>query len=130
MPGDEVITVAAGFPTTVNPIIQNGLVPVFVDVHVPTYNIDVTQLEEALFGPHPGGDDRAHAGESVRPGRGERFRRPPQPVADRGLLRRRGVDLSTAARSGLSAISPRSASIRRITSPWARAAACSPRSRC
>jgi CDP-6-deoxy-D-xylo-4-hexulose-3-dehydrase len=46
-PGDEVITVAAGFPTTVNPIIQNGLVPVFVDVQVPTYNIDVTQLEAA-----------------------------------------------------------------------------------
>jgi CDP-6-deoxy-D-xylo-4-hexulose-3-dehydrase len=47
-PGDEVITVAAGFPTTVNPIIQNRLIPVFLDVHVPTYNIDVTQLEEAL----------------------------------------------------------------------------------
>jgi CDP-6-deoxy-D-xylo-4-hexulose-3-dehydrase len=46
-PGDEVITVAAGFPTTVNPIIQNGLVPVFVDVDVPTYNIDVSYLEEA-----------------------------------------------------------------------------------
>lgn len=46
-PGDEVITVAAGFPTTVNPILQNGMIPVFVDVHVPTYNIDVTQLEEA-----------------------------------------------------------------------------------
>src|SRR5579863_8021242 len=46
-PGDEVITVAAGFPTTVNPIIQNGLVPVFLDEHIPTYNIDVTQLEEA-----------------------------------------------------------------------------------
>jgi len=47
-PGDEVITVAAGFPTTVNPIIQNGLVPVFVDVTLPTYNVDVTQLEAAL----------------------------------------------------------------------------------
>ena len=47
-PGDEVITVAAGFPTTVNPIIQNRLIPVFVDVHVPTYNIDVNRLEEAL----------------------------------------------------------------------------------
>ncbi len=46
-PGDEVITVASGFPTTVNPIIQNGLVPVFCDVQVPTYNIDVSQLEEA-----------------------------------------------------------------------------------
>ena len=46
--GDEVITVAAGFPTTVNPIIQNGLVPVFVDVKVPTYDIDVSQLDGAL----------------------------------------------------------------------------------
>jgi CDP-6-deoxy-D-xylo-4-hexulose-3-dehydrase len=46
--GDEVITVAAGFPTTVNPILQNGLVPVFVDVQIPTYNIDVTQLEAAV----------------------------------------------------------------------------------
>lgn len=47
-PGDEVITVAAGFPTTVNPIIQNGLIPVFLDVEVPAYNIDVSQLEAAL----------------------------------------------------------------------------------
>ena len=46
-PGDEVITVAAGFPTTVNPIIQNRLVPVFVDVTLPTYEIDVTKLEAA-----------------------------------------------------------------------------------
>jgi len=47
VPGDEVITVAAGFPTTVNPIVQNGLVPVFVDVTIPTYDVDVTQLEAA-----------------------------------------------------------------------------------
>ena len=47
-PGDEVITVAAGFPTTVNPIIQNRLVPVFVDVEIGTYNVDVSQLEKAL----------------------------------------------------------------------------------
>jgi CDP-6-deoxy-D-xylo-4-hexulose-3-dehydrase len=47
-PGDEVITMAVGFPTTVNPIIQNNLVPVFVDVEIPTYNVDVTQLEWAL----------------------------------------------------------------------------------
>jgi len=46
--GDEVITVAAGFPTTVAPIIQFGAIPVFVDVTLPTYNIDVTQLEAAL----------------------------------------------------------------------------------
>ena len=47
-PGDEVITVAAGFPTTVNPIIQNGLVPVFVDVDIPTYNINPQLIEEAI----------------------------------------------------------------------------------
>jgi CDP-6-deoxy-D-xylo-4-hexulose-3-dehydrase len=46
-PGDEVITVAAGFPTTVNPIIQCGLVPVFVDISLPTYNINVQHLERA-----------------------------------------------------------------------------------
>lgn len=46
--GDEVITVACGFPTTVTPCIQYGAVPVFVDVTVPEYNIDVTRLEEAL----------------------------------------------------------------------------------
>ena len=46
--GDEVITVASSFPTTVNPIVQNGLVPVFVDVDIPTYNIDVQMLEAAL----------------------------------------------------------------------------------
>ncbi len=46
--GDEVITVACGFPTTVAPIMQYGAVPVFVDVTIPQYNIDVTKLEEAL----------------------------------------------------------------------------------
>jgi CDP-4-dehydro-6-deoxyglucose reductase, E1 len=48
MPGAEVITVAAGFPTTVNPILQNNLVPVFVDVSIPTYNVDTTLLESAV----------------------------------------------------------------------------------
>jgi len=47
VPGDEVITVAAGFPSTVAPIVQNRLVPVFVDVEIGTYNIDVSKLEEA-----------------------------------------------------------------------------------
>ena len=46
--GDEVITVAAGFPTTVAPIIQYGAIPVFVDVTIPGYNIDITKLEEAV----------------------------------------------------------------------------------
>lgn len=49
-PGDEVITVAAGFPTTVNPIIQNGLVPVFVDVDIPTYQIKPEMIEAAVTG--------------------------------------------------------------------------------
>lgn len=47
-PGDEVITVAAGFPTTVNPTIQNGLIPVFVDVDIPTYNINASLIEAAV----------------------------------------------------------------------------------
>jgi CDP-6-deoxy-D-xylo-4-hexulose-3-dehydrase len=46
--GDEVITVAAGFPTTISPITQYGAVPVFVDVTIPQYNIDVSQLEDAV----------------------------------------------------------------------------------
>ena len=49
-PGDEVITVAAGFPTTVSPLAQYGLVPVFVDVQLPTYNIDPSHLTAALSG--------------------------------------------------------------------------------
>ena len=46
--GDEVITVAAGFPTTISPLIQYGAIPVFLDMDIPSYNIDVTHLEEAL----------------------------------------------------------------------------------
>ncbi len=48
VPGDEVITVAAGFPTTLNPILQNQLVPVFVDVDIPTYNVKVQDVTSAL----------------------------------------------------------------------------------
>lgn len=47
-PGDEVITIAAGFPTTITPIIQNKLVPVFLDIELDTYNIDLNNLEKAL----------------------------------------------------------------------------------
>ncbi len=47
-PGDEVIAVAAAFPTTVNPVLQCGAVPVFVDVHIPTYNIDPALIEAAI----------------------------------------------------------------------------------
>jgi CDP-6-deoxy-D-xylo-4-hexulose-3-dehydrase len=48
VPGDEVITVACGFPTTLNPILQNGLVPVFIDVRLGTYNIDADKIEKAI----------------------------------------------------------------------------------
>lgn len=47
-PGDEVITVAAGFPTTINPLIQFGCIPVFVDVDIPSYNIKVEDIEKAI----------------------------------------------------------------------------------
>ncbi len=74
-PGDEVITVAAGFPTTVNPIIQNGLVPVFVDVDLPTYNIDVSAARSRPLRPDPRDHARPHAGQPVRP-RGRHRRSP------------------------------------------------------
>ena len=48
LPGDEVITVAGGFPSTISPIVQNQMVPVFLDIEIGTYNIDVTHLKEAL----------------------------------------------------------------------------------
>ncbi len=48
MPGDEVITTACGFPTTLNPIIQNNLIPVFIDVELGTYNIQADQIEQAI----------------------------------------------------------------------------------
>jgi len=47
-PGDEIITVAAGFPTTINPMIQFGCIPVFIDVDIPTYNIKVEDIEKAI----------------------------------------------------------------------------------
>ncbi|MGN5381763.1 lipopolysaccharide biosynthesis protein RfbH [Streptomyces sp. MUSC 14] len=59
-PGDEVITVAAGFPTTVNPILQNGLVPVFVDVELGTYNASLERVERAI-GPRTRAIMMAHA---------------------------------------------------------------------
>jgi CDP-4-dehydro-6-deoxyglucose reductase, E1 len=48
VPGDEVISVAAGFPTTINPIIQFGAIPVFIDIDIPTYNIKVDEIESAI----------------------------------------------------------------------------------
>ncbi len=93
-PGDEVITVAAGFPTTVNPILQNGLVPVFVDVTLPEYNIDVSRLEAAV-------SDRTRA-VMVAHTLGNPFDLDAVTAfcerhglwLDRGLLRRSGLDLA------------------------------------
>jgi CDP-6-deoxy-D-xylo-4-hexulose-3-dehydrase len=61
--GDEVITVAAGFPTTVTPILQFGAVPVFVDVALPGFDIDVTQLE-AAYSPKVKAVDSTGAGDT------------------------------------------------------------------
>lgn len=58
-PGDEIITLAAGFPTTVNPLLMHGLVPVFVDVHLPTYNV-LTEAVEAALTPRTRGAIFAH----------------------------------------------------------------------
>ncbi|MFE3329600.1 lipopolysaccharide biosynthesis protein RfbH [Streptomyces sp. NPDC059176] len=60
LPGDEVVTVAAGFPTTVNPILQNGLVPVFIDVELGTYNASPERIAEAI-GPRTRAIMIAHA---------------------------------------------------------------------
>ncbi|MFI6277222.1 lipopolysaccharide biosynthesis protein RfbH [Streptomyces sp. NPDC050988] len=60
VPGDEVITVATGFPTTVNPVLQNGLVPVFVDIELGTYNTTLERIEEAI-GPRTRAIMVAHA---------------------------------------------------------------------
>ncbi|MDO0924368.1 lipopolysaccharide biosynthesis protein RfbH [Streptomyces sp. TG1A-8] len=60
VPGDEVITAAAGFPTTVNPILQNGLVPVFADIELGTYNVSLESVERAI-GPNTRAIMMAHA---------------------------------------------------------------------
>ena len=93
-PGDEVITVAAGFPTTVNPIIQNDLVPVFVDVTLPTYNVDVAQLEAALSS-RTRAIILAHTlGNPFDLDAVTTFAAQARSVADRGLLRRGRLHLS------------------------------------
>ena len=99
-PGDEVITVAAGFPTTVNPIIQNGLVPVFRRCAVPTYNIDVAQLE-AAWSPRTRAIMIAHTlGNPFDLAARHGLRQEARSVADRRLLRCRRRDLSTASKVG------------------------------
>ena len=84
--GDEVITVASGFPTTLNPILQNRLTPVFVDIDCRTYQVDATQLEAARSERTRGGHASPYAGESVRRESSVRLRPQVRSVAGRGLL--------------------------------------------
>ena len=123
-PGDEVITVATGFPTTVNPILQNGCVPVFVDVELPTYNVDVTLLEAALSPTHPSSDDRPYARQSVQPGVSRGFLRANTICGwSRIAVMRVGAELCRA-QVGTFGDLARPASTRPITSPWAKAGPC------
>ena len=88
-PGDEVITVAAGFPSTVAPIVQNGLVPVFVDVRLGDYNADPEQLRAADLAADAGRSCwRTRSGVPVRSRHGHGPGREARPVARRGQLRR------------------------------------------
>ena len=87
-PGDEVVTVAAAFPTTVFPLIQYGLVPVFVDVELSTYNAIPDRIAEAITPAHPRHHARPYARQSVRSRPHRRAGTPLQSVAHRRQLRR------------------------------------------
>ena len=95
-PGDEVIGVAAGFPTTVNPILQFGAVPVFVDVELGTYNIDASKIEAAIS-PKTKAIMLAHTlGNPYNLGGDRRAVQEIQSLAGRGLLRCARLDLQRA----------------------------------
>ena len=96
-PGDEVITVAAGFPTTVNPIVMNRLVPVFVDVELGTYNLVPAEVEAAI-GPKTRAIMAAHTlGNPFAGRRRPRDRRPARALVRRGQLRRPRVHVPRQA---------------------------------
>ena len=96
-PGDEVVTVAAGFPTTLGPILQNNLVPVFVDVNLGDYTAIPDQLREAI-GPRTRAIMMAHTlGVPVRPRRRQRAREAARPLGDRRQLRRARIALPRQA---------------------------------
>ena len=118
------ITVAAGFPTTVNPIIQNGLVPVFVDVTVPTYNVDVTQLEAALS-PRTRAVMLAHTlGNPFDLDAVTAFAKKHDLWLIEDCCDAVGATYNGQQGRALSAIWRPPVSIRRTTSPWAKAARC------
>ena len=96
-PGDEVITAAAGFPTTVNPIVQAGCVPVFVDSELQTYNADLTQFERALS-PKTRAVIIAHTlGNPYDPRSRARLLPQARALDDRGYVRRGRRDVERAA---------------------------------
>ena len=95
-PGDEVITVAAGFPSTVAPIVQNRLVPVFVDVRLGDYNADPEQLAGGRLGPDPRDHAGPHARRAVRPRRRHGAGPQARPLARGGQLRRPGLAVPRA----------------------------------
>ncbi len=126
-PGDEVITVAAGFPTTVNPILQNGAGPGLRRRRAAAPTTSTPAAIEAAIGPSTRAIMIAHT--LAIPSTCEviaQLCRPARPLADRGLLRRPGLDLQGPQWSAPSATSAPSASIPPTTSPWARAARSSP----
>ena len=122
--GDEVITVAAGFPTTVNPIYQNRLTPVFVDAELGTYDVDIDRLAEAV-GPKTRAIVMAHTlGNPFDLGAVMEIAARARPLGRRRHLRRGRCDLRRQARRIVRSRRQRQASIPRTTSPWVRAAAC------
>ena len=126
-PGDEVITVAAGFPTTVNPIVQNGLVPVFVDVDAADVQRRRRDSSRRRSSPKTRAIMLAHTlGNPFDLDAVTDARREARAVAGRGLLRRARRDVQRPQRRHVRRPRARSASTPRTTSRWARAARCSP----
>ncbi len=113
--GDEVLTVAAGFPTTVAPIVQYGAVPVFVDVRADTANVDVLAPRGRCVPADTRRLPRAHARRSLRRRRRAGALRAARPLAHRGQLRRPRLAATAAASPAPSGTSPRRASTRRTT---------------
>ncbi len=123
-PGDEVVTTAACFPTTVAPITQQGLIPVLVDVDIPTYNVSPATLEAAIS-PKTKAIVLAHTHSAIlstpRP-----YPASP-PAAGSGLSRTAATPSARVGRIGpsrASGTSPHSAFTPPTTSPWARAGPC------
>ena len=121
-PGDEVITAAAGFPTTLKPILQNGLVPVFVDVDAADLQRRRPQLEAAPRTEHARDHGRPHAGQSVRPGGRRGVRREHDLWLIEDCCDALGATYDGQPVGTFGDLATLSASIPPTTSPWARAA--------